>query len=416
MYNARETTTLALLFSAMAFSYMDRAIFGVLAPRIQADLGLDPAQLGLVLGAFSIGYTLFTFFGGVLVDRFGAKLVLGCAMVAWSAFCAMTGLVQGFVALLAVRFCFGIAEAPGGPAVAKSVSSWFAPARYAGALGIAFAGASIGGAIAGPVAGLLAGSVGWRPAFVIVGGLGLVWLCCWVLFARDAPAGPEAHEPRPVVVKAGKAALLGPWLTHPAVIAAAVGNFALGYLLYFFISWFPSYLVHELSMDLATMSIAASLPWLVGAVGVVLGGYASDWLVRQLGDEIRARKIVIVVGLGLAGVCVAFAPRFATPISALALISCAKFFIFLTSPNYSALARAAVPPRHFGAAVGFVTLSANLAGIVAPILTGFLVKWTGHYTAAFLFTGAVVVCGALATAILGAGCRSPRMADAGGRA
>ena len=406
MYNARETTTLSLLFAAMAFSYMDRAAFGVLAPQLQADLQLDAAELGLVLGAFSVGYTLFTFFGGLLVDRFGAKLVLGCAMVVWSVFCAMTGLAQGFVALLAVRFCFGVAEAPAGPAVAKSVSSWFAPARYAGALGIAFAGASIGGAIAGPVAGLLAGSFGWRAAFVIIGSLGIVWLFCWIFLARDTPVESDARASRPVASVVEKAEPLGPWLTHPAVLASATGNFALGYLLYFFISWFPSYLVHELSMDLATMSIAASLPWLVGAVGVVLGGYASDHLVRRLGNEVRARKIVIVVGLGLAGVCVALAPSFATPISALALISCAKFFIFVTSPNYSALVRAAVPPRRFGAAVGVITLSANLAGIVAPIVTGFLVQWTGHYTAAFLFTGAVVVCGALATAVVGAGSRT----------
>lgn len=409
MYKPREVLTLGLLFSGMAFSYMDRAIFGVLAPQIQADLGLNAAELGLALGFFSIGYTLLTFFGGLLADRFGPKVVLGAAMVVWSAFCAMTGLVGTLASLLIVRFAFGMAEAPAGPAIAKMVSAWFTPARYAGALGLVFAGASIGAAVAGPVAGILSGAFGWRLSFVVVGALGLAWLACWLFLARDTP--PEAATdalsrgaatgPSAVAGDASSRSSIAVWLRHPTVVAAAIGNFALGYILYFFISWFPSYLIKDLGMNLTSMSWAASLPWLIGGLGVVIGGYASDYLVQRFGNEVRARKAIIVGGLAMAGVCVALAPTFATPVSAVLLISGAKFFIFMTSPNYSALVRTTVPQHHFGGAVGFVTFTTNAAGIAAPIITGLIVQGTGSYSAAFLFAGAVVVSGALAVALLG---------------
>ncbi|MGE3867334.1 MAG: MFS transporter [Hyphomonadaceae bacterium] len=401
MYTRREWTLLALIFSGGAISYMDRAAFGVLAPLLQEDLALDPAQMGLALSCFSLGYTLFTFIGGYLTDRIGAKRVLAAAMTVWSAFCALTGAVGGFATLLAVRFAFGAGEAPFTPATSKITHAWFPAKRFAGAVGLSNAGLPLGGALAGPLVGVLAASWGWRAAFVLIGAIGVTWLLAWLWLARERPGGgvtPAAQGPAPAETEASASLLQA--IAHRNVTAAAAGFFAYGYLLYFFLSWFPSYLAKNLGMDLKTMGLATAAPWAAGALGLIAGGFASDHLARRLNDEARARKLMIVWALAAAAVCVALAPQFRTPATALPLMAAAIFFMYVTGANYTPLAAASVPERHLGGVTGYLVFVANIAGIAAPFVTGLIVKATGDFTAAFLLAGAIVIAGAAAVALL----------------
>lgn len=403
MYKAKEWLLLGLIFSGALIGYMDRAVFGVLAPMIQQDLDLDPAELGLALSSFSIGYTLFTVVGGWLADRFGPRRVLGAAMLIWSVFCALTGAVNSLLALLGVRFVFGVGEAPFTPATSKMTYSWFGSKRYAGAYGLASAGQPLGGAVAGPIVGVIAVAAGWRAAFVAVGAIGLVWLVAWMLLARDRPQEPEPEldaDAPPALSTINPDQTLWGSIAHPAVVASAAGFFAYGYLLYFFLSWFPSYLSKSLHMDLAHMSLATAAPWGAGALGLVAGGYLSDMLSRLLKNEVLARKLMIVGGLAVAAVCVALAPQFRTPFSALTLMGAAIFFMYLTAASYTALAVATTPGRHIGSVAGYLVFVANVAGISAPIITGMIIKSTGDFNAAFLLAGAIVVSGAVAVALL----------------
>jgi MFS family permease len=407
VYQPKQALILLLLMTGFSISYMDRALLGVLAPHVQRDLQLDPAELGLAMGCFSLGYTLFALVAGVLTDRFGPRRTISVSMFIWSLFCAVTGAVTNLWQLMGARVIFGAAEAPAGPAIAKMISREFPPHQYGGALGLTYSGPPLGAATAGPVAGILVILTGWRLTFLIVGMIGLIWLIAWQLLAKRALSAPTAQQHAPLPTTRHEASVefdettLRQSLMNRTVLASAAGDFALGYLLYFFLSWFPSYLATDLAMEHGKMSVATIVPWVMGALGGVCGGYFADHLVVRLGNDALARKLVIAGGLLLAGGCVILAPQFANAHSALALMGGAVFFIFLTSPNYSALARTAVPERHFGSVVGFITFVTDVAGIVAPIVTGFMIQATGNFAAAFMLAGVIVVAGAAAVLLLG---------------
>lgn len=396
---------IGFLFAGGMINYMDRSALSVAAPLIMKDLKLDAAQLGIILSSFFAGYTLFTFVGGYAADILGPKRVFTLAMTLWSTFCGLTAVASGFISLLVLRVIFGFGEGPFGAAANKMVRNWFPRRQIATAIGLANAGTPIGGALAGPVAGWLAMRYGWRTSFVALGAIGFVWTFFWFLIVKDRPPTlpevstrkPEQNASSRVIGESGLP--LSFYLRQPAVLATGTSFFGYAYILYFFLSWFPVYLTMAQHLNIRDMGFVNTIPWILGTLGLTLSGFVCDILSRISADLLRARKLVLVVCLILAAICVGLAGLFSTLTWAVAFMAAAIFFVYLTGATYWAIIQETVPAEHMGAASGFVHLIANCAGIVGPAVTGFIVQTTGVFTSAFLLAGGVAVLGALLVGI-----------------
>jgi MFS transporter, ACS family, hexuronate transporter len=376
-------------------NYMDRSAVSVAAPLLMRDLKLDAAQLGIIFSAFFAGYALFNFIGGYTADVLGPKRVFTLAMTVWSAFCGLTAAATGFVSLLFVRVVFGFGEGPFSAAANKMVRNWFARDQIATAIGLANAGTPIGGAIAGPLAGWLALKYGWRASFIALAAIGFLWTLFWIPGVRDRPAITS-----PAVDTEGAEPKLSFYLKQPAVIATGIAFFGYSYVLYFFLAWFPSYLTMSRHLSVHDMSFVNTIPWILGTLGLTASGFVCDLIARAIGDVLRARKLVLVVCLAAAAVCVTLAGLVPGLAWAVAFMAAAILFIYLTGASYWALIQELVASEHVGAAGGFVHLIANCAGIIGPAVTGFIVRDTGLFTSAFLLAGAVALGGALLVAVL----------------
>ncbi|WP_454817758.1 MFS transporter [Labrys neptuniae] len=398
----------SLLFLAGVINYLDRAALSVAAPLITTDLGLDPAQLGVVFSSFFFGYTIFCFIGGAAADRYGPRLVLIVAMTLWSIFCGLTSLAYSVGSLLILRIVFGMGEGPFNTTMAKFVSNWFPRAEQASAIGIANAGTPLGGAIAGPIVGFVAITFGWRISFVVIAAIGLAWVLLWALSATDRPAQhrrvseAERREIEKDQEPAGGQARqsLAFYLSQPAVLSTAIAFFGYSYILYFFLTWFPSYLTMAQHLSIKDMAVVSVIPWSLGFLGLASGGFVCDRLGQRLGNQLAARKLVMVVSLLVAAAMVALAGTASTVEVAVGLMAVSVFFMYLSGSTYWSIILAIVEPRRIGGVAGFVHLIANLAGIVAPIVTGFFVEKSGSFTSAFVLAGGIATMGALLVAFL----------------
>ncbi len=397
-----------LLFVAGIINYLDRSALSVAAPLVMQDLALTPADLGLIFSSFFVGYAVFNFIGGWASDKLGGKRVFTIAMGVWSTFCALTAAATGFVSLLVIRVFFGVGEGPLSSTMNKVVNNWFPHREAASAVGFANCGTPLGGAIAGPVVGLIAVAFGWKVAFVGIGLLGFVWLFFWTRLATELPrqhptisaeelreieedhAAPTANLP---------AQPLSFYLKQPVVLATGLAFFGYNYILFFFLTWFPSYLTMAQHLSIKDMSIATVLPWVLGFCGLAAGGTLSDAVYRRTGRALFARKLVLTVCLSLAAVSVALAGLVTTVGSALMLMSAAVFFLYLTGSTYWAILQDTVRGENIGGVGGFIHMMANCAGIIGPTVTGFIVQYTGVFTSAFVLAGGVAILGVLCVLI-----------------
>jgi len=391
-----------LLFIVYMLNYMDRSALSITAPLIEKELGFNAAEMGMIFSAFFVGYALFNFIGGWASDKIGPKAVFLFAALLWSLFCGLTGLVTGLWSMLIVRVLFGMAEGPVSSAGNKIINSWISRKQSATAIGIFSAGSPLGGAMSGPVVGLLAISLGWRPAFGIIFLFGLAWAIVWYFVASDKPSKSkhlatnervdfESHDD--VILAAdGKATpSLGYYMKQPMIWATTLAFFSYNYILFFFLTWFPSYLNHSLHLDIKQISIVTVIPWVIGAVGMVLGGLCSDFIYRLTGNALLSRRLILGVCLAGAAVCVAVSGSVSTITSAIVLMSISLFLLYLTGPVYWAVIQDVVHKDKVGSVGGAMHGLANISGIIGPLVTGFIVQFSGKYDYAFYLAGAIAI-------------------------
>lgn len=422
MFKSVRWLIVGLLFIAGMINYLDRSALSIAAPLIQKDLELDHAQMGVIFSSFFAGYAVFNFIGGWLSDRIGPKAVFTGAMGMWSLFCGLTAAATGFVSMIVLRVLFGVGEGPLSSTMSKTVSNWFPRREAATAIGIVNSGTPLGGAVAGPIVGYLAIAFGWRLAFVIIMLLGFIWLVFWVRMSTDCPAQhPRISDAERRLIAEGQTQIdaaarlpahgLGFYLRQPIVLATAFAFFTYNYVLFFFLTWFPSYLTEVHKLSIKDMSLATVIPWVLGFLGLALGGFVSDRIFRLTGRALLSRKLVLIGGLGIAAVGVALAGDVADVSSAVALMSVSIFGLYLTGSIYWAVIQDAVRGENVGGVGGFIHFLANLAGIVGPSVTGFIIQATGGvYTSAFVLAGGLAVLGAVASLVF---IREPRGRAAG---
>ncbi|RPE04436.1 MFS transporter [Candidatus Pantoea deserta] len=410
--NYRVVIALLLFFAGM-LNYLDRAALSVMAPLIKTDLHINDAEMGILFSCFFIGYCAFCFLGGWAADRFGPRRVYAWAAGVWSLFCGATALVTGFTHLLIVRMLFGIGEGPMGTTTNKSIANWFPKKETGRAVGFTNAGQPLGAAIAAPVVGLVGLHYGWRIAFVVIALAGFVWVACWLWLFRDKPedhprVGAAERElisgQRPATQAAASPQQdrhsLWRYIFSLPVLGVASAFFCFNYIQYFFLSWLPSYLTDFQHLDIKSMSIIGVLPWLGATVGFLGGGIVSDMLFRRTQNFLLSRKLVIFIGLAVAALCVLLTAWSQDVASAVTLITLASVFAYMTPQACWSLLQDIVPAGRIGTAGGFVHLLANLAGILSPGITGFLIQYGGGYHTAFLLASALALAGMLLLALL----------------
>jgi len=373
-----------LLLAAVLFlNYVDRGALPTAAHLIQSDLHLTIPQLGVLLSAFFWTYATIQIPVGWLAERHGAHRVLAIGLAIWALATMLVGVASSFVLLLVLRLMLGVGESVGFPCTSKILAAAVPTESLGTANGIiAFA------YLLGPAAGMFLGGVlieayGWRVTFVVLGLLSLTWLWPWSRVAVQQ----RAAQP-----KSADLATLWMILRQPALWGSGLGHFSSNYTFYFMLSWLPLYLVRERGFSNLEMAQLASSAYLVNAVFAMGGGWAIDRYIARSGSANFGYKVVMGgthLGAIVCMLCMALGPRSV----ALASIFVYQALCGLQSPGVFAIAQILAGPAAAGRWVGIQNTLGNLAGIIAPALTGFIVDWTGHFTLAFVFAAGVGVLG-----------------------
>ena len=380
--------------------YIDRVAISQAAPLISADLGLTPAQMGWVFSAFTLAYALFEIPGGYLGDRIGPRRVLLRIVLWWSFFTAATGWVWNWGSLVVTRFLFGAGEAGCFPNLTKAFNRWLPATERARAQGIMWMSARWGGAAAPLLVFGCLQFLNWRTTFLVFGGLGVVWAIVFQWWYRDDPREHRSVNTAEQVllpIEPGGGEVVVPWgrLARSLTVWGLCGQYAaLSYAWYFFITWFPTYLLKARGFDLKQSALLAGTPLLLGGFGALASGWIMPYLSRRLGSVRWAR-----CGLG-AGALVAAAgllvlSTFITnAYGAVLVIALVSFCNDLTIPN-AWTSCMDVGGRFVGTLGGTMNMMGNLGGFLSPIIIGYIVQRTNSWTLAFYVTAAVYLLGAV---------------------
>jgi ACS family D-galactonate transporter-like MFS transporter len=401
---------LALIAFATMLNYLDRTILGVAgAHGLQDELNIDPAMWGIVLSAFAWTYAAAQIPGGVFLDRLGTRITYFWAVTLWSIFTGLQGLAFNTTSLVLARLGMGAAEAPCFPANSRILVSWFPQRERARANSVYGVGMYVGNGLLGPLVYMFTAEFGWRALFVAAGAVGVAFGVVWWLLYREPQDCKWANDAeREEITTGGGISMKGEktpfnwadvgWLMKQRqVIGASIGQFATNSTLVFFLTWFPAYLVNERGMAFIKAGFMASLPFIAAAIGVLFGGQLSDALVKKHGLTI-GRKTPVVLGLCLSSLIViaAFVDSNAIVI---AVMSIAFFGQGMSNLGWTLVSEVA-PRKLIGLTGGVFNFVTNLAGIITPIVIGFVVAATGSFFGGLAYIGAMAALGALSYIVI----------------
>ena len=380
---------LALITAGTMINYLDRSVMSVAAPFLSKELSLDAVQMALVFSAFSWTYAAAQIPGGIFLDRFGVRFTYWISVPLWSLFTLVQGLATNLTQLLAYRLGLGVAEAPCFPANSRVLSVWFPQHERARANSVYAVGQYFGLAFMSPVLFWIAVTFGWRALLIGAGVLGLVFGVIWWLGYRDPHQAKNVNQAELDYIEAGGGlgysterqkfswADMGKLMGKRQILGASIGQFAGNSTLVFFLTWFPTYLVNERGMTFIKAGFMATLPFIAASVGVVMGGAVSDILLKRTGSANLARKLPIVAGLLLASTIV-IANFVSTDVLVIAVMSVAFFGQGMVNLGWTLITDVA-PKKLIGLTGGIFNLCANLAGIITPLVIGFVLQATGSF-------------------------------------
>ena len=364
----------------LVITYLDRVCIAVAGPRMQEALHLGPVEWGWVTGVFTISYAAFEIPGGALGDRLGPRRVLTRIVLWWSFFTSLTGFVSNYFVLLATRFCFGMGEAGAYPNAGVVISRWFPFSQRTSAWGIGMMASQIGGAVAPLLVVPIQMRYGWRASFYVFGFLGVGWAIAWYKWFRDFPQEMAAVS-RQEVAEIGSS--VQPHKALPFTVAVRSGNLwglmtmagSYGYTLYFFQSWFPTYLVKGRGFS-ETGLLLSSLPFIVGACANGCGGFTSDALVRRFGLK-WGRRSLGIAGLGSAALLLTAAMLTDQKLWTLIFLSLSYGAITLQQPGVLGVCLD-VGGKYAGAVTGAMNLATFVAAFLSSVAYGYIVKSYGY--------------------------------------
>jgi ACS family glucarate transporter-like MFS transporter len=402
-----------LLFTAQIINYIDRVNLSVAAPLISKEFGWDPATMGLIFSSFLWTYVICLVPAGWLTDMLGARKLNAWAISIWSAAAMLTGGVMGFSTMLAARFALGVGEAATNPSGGKVIRDWF-PVKERGVVSSIFqCGTLAGPAIGMPFVAWLVVTTGWRTSFLIAGSIGFIWLFFWLKYFYNPKECTWLSSQEREYILANNASteaststakkkfsikdfkIVGHLLSQKTMWGLAVPQGCIIYNLYLFLTWLPSYLVQAKGFTLMKAGILGTLPFVVAVIVGIFFGKMSDLILTP--DKVLQgkRKNMMLMFMLLSSVLLlaafiddqyAILILFAISLSAIA--SALSLNVALTNDLVK-------DPTISGSAFGILILGGNSFGLIAPILTGYIVKFTGSFDSAFFLAGAILIFGAV---------------------
>lgn len=393
----------SLIFFITLVNFIDRSAISFVIGPLKEEFHFTDTQFGMVLSAFGIGYALLTSFGGWMVDVWKPRRVWPIAAIAWSICIALLGFSTGLWTFIILRFFLGVAEGPHFPAMSRSIFDWLTPKERARALSLSLVAIPLSSVVGAPLTSYLVADFGWRTMFVIISVTGIVWAFVWYFLFRDKPQDCPfvKEEEKKLLAEHNKEYNEEEseinWrfiLTHPALIANNIAYFAFGYMLFFATLWLPGYFLSQHGLDLKSVGWYLTIPWLVGCVFLKAGGFLSDWIYNKTGSSRMGRSHIIWSSQLLATIFFVLLSFTTTLGMSIFYLSLGLGFGLLPQPAFFST-NIDVAKERSGSSQGITSSCLSLGGILAPLLTGWLIDLTGNYQAAFLllagFTALAVI-------------------------
>jgi len=404
--NARWFPILAMVFLATLINYLNRTVYGIARPLFVKELHIDPVWVGLIASAFSVTYVIAQIPGGAFLDKFGTRFTYGISLITWSCFTLVQGFIIGPISMLVARLGLGVCEAPCFPANSRVLAHWFPQVERARANSIYSVGMYGGIAFLSVPLFWLTAHYGWRALFILTGVIGILFGIVWFLVYQEPQDSKLANREELDLIIAGgglkHSTVQTPFrwkqvaklLTVRQIMCASIAQFGSNAVLTFFLIDFVNYLATQRHMPWIKAGIFVALPYIAAAVGGLVAGQISDFILKRTGSANLARKLVTVTGLCLAAL---------VPLSILVpsgndslmilIMSIAFFGQGASNQGWTVISDIA-PANVLGVTAGLFNLITNLSGILIPIVVGVILQFTGSYNWALLFIGALPLIGA----------------------
>jgi len=396
---------LAVICLMYFITYIDRVNISVAGPMIKQEFGLTATQLGIVFSAFAYPYAAMQIIGGWCADRFGPRIVLTVLSIIWAVATILCGFAWGVTSLLIFRFILGIGEGGAFPTATRAFTFWLPATERGFAQGITHSFARLGGAVTPPIVLGISMLYGWRESFIILGVISLAWTVLYVWYFRDTPIqkGVSERELNEIAIDTRKMRFSPsvtkktPWVEMIRKMwLVTFVDFCYGWSLWVFLTWLPSYLKDARGFDLKQLALFTSLPLMAGVIGDTLGGVVSDQILKRTGNLKLARRLMLVIGMGGSLAFILPVVSVSDPIMAVALLSASFFFLELTNAVLWSLP-IDIAGSYAGTAGGMMNTGFGVAGMISPIVFGYLIETTGSYQIPFFVSAALLGVGVLAS-------------------
>lgn len=392
----KRNVVLILLTAIGVITFLDRINISVAGATIMSDLNLSESQWGWVLSSFILSYGLFQIPLGVWGDKKGHRTVLSIIVIWWSVFTGFTGMAGGFVILVAIRFLFGIGEAGAYPCMTATIGRWFPRSETGKAQGYIWAASRFGGALTPFVVIPVLLTFGWRVAFYILGVLGILWVTIWYFWYRDNPAEVKGikkveldeiqanhEEKKKIIVPWGK--ILNKkqfWLILSMYWFYVWGS-------WFFFSWFPTFMEKGRGFEKSELTYAVAVPFLMGVIGNISGGYLSDKFSKKYGVKI-GRRLLGVTGLTVSAIFMFLGGLIPGKMEVFIFLSLCFGVMDLMLPSAWAVCLD-IGKKYAGAISGAMNTAGNIGGFVCAVVFGYLVEVTGNYNFPLFIIGGMLL-------------------------
>ena len=414
----------ALTLALVTINYMDRSALGIVAQSVRGEFSLSPVEMGYLFSSFLWTYTLCILPIGILLDRFSARNINAIGIAFWSLAMAATAGVWSFATLIVVRMVMGAGEATSIPSCGRIVREWMPAGERGVANAFWSAGSFLGPALGAVVTASIASAWGWRAAFIILGALGLIWLACNLIwFDRPENVSWLSTDERKKIIAErsagspdevglhGSPGVVFELLRSPSQWGAMIAQASGIYTLYLLLFWMPSYLQDTKHLTIMKTGLYTAIPWAVAVPVSIVIGIVSDRLLKN--DTLLAggRRAIVIACMLLSAVIV-FVPFTSDTTLILALFALSLSGVNATiSLNLSLVTDLVHRASDVGKAIGLAILAGNLCGLLAPIVTGYVVSGLGAYDWALWISCILLVIGAIA---LGTMTRNVILPAAGG--
>jgi MFS family permease len=388
-----------LLALAVFINYVDRGNLATAAPVLATELHLSATQIGILLSAFYWTYAVSQLGAGWLAERYPVQRVIAAGFTVWCVATIFTGFASTFAALLALRLLLGLGESVAFPCSSKLLTEHVPVSRRGRANALIAIGLAFGPAFGTYVGGKILAQYGWRALFLSLGALSLLWLVPWLtgpartLSLRRVEASREASPSFLEIIARREA------------IGAALGHFSANYTFYFVLSWLPFYLVNVRGYSIERMAALGGLTYTMNAVSSWTAGHVGDRLIERGESPHRVYVTTMVTSQIAVAVCLVGVLLGGPRLLQVSLLAMGLAFGLATTTLY-AVGQLLAGPTAAGRWIGFQGAVGNLAGIVGPAITGFLVDSTGTFYSAFVLAIGFSLLGVLAWTIV-----IPRIAE-----